>query len=356
MDLPEPLAPTIATVSPARTVRSKPSSTSRPPSSWWKWTSSKRISLLTGPASTASGASTMWVGVSRMSSRRSPPARACWAIAIAVATIRTGETICSRYDENARNVPREMCPFIASQPPTASTATCPTTGIDDRVGVYSAWMRTSRVRDRYRSSDAAARWRSSRRSCPKPLTTRTPVTASSTTPATSPARCWASHVAGNTALRIFSPVISSSGTIARAISVSVGERNAMTISETTSSTTLPSRIGRIDRTPSIMPDVRRGAGHDLSGVHPVVGGEVEPLQALVHRGAQVVADVDRHPPAERPAGPGEDEGDEAGGDEQGDQRGDAARRADERVVDDDLLDHRCRARRRPGRRRRRRRR
>ncbi len=79
------------------------------------------------------------------------------------------------------------------------------------------------------------------------------MTASSTTPATSPARCWASHVAGNTALRIFNPVISSSGTIARAISVSAGERKAMTISETTSRTTLPSRIGMIDRTPSIIP-------------------------------------------------------------------------------------------------------
>ncbi len=79
------------------------------------------------------------------------------------------------------------------------------------------------------------------------------MTASSTTPATSPARCWASHVAGNTALRIFSPVTSSSGTISRAISVSAGDRTVITMSDTTSSTTLPSRIGTIDRIASIIP-------------------------------------------------------------------------------------------------------
>ena len=77
----------------------------------------------------------MFVGVSRMSSNRSAPARACWVIAIAVASIRTGDTIWIRYDEKARNVPSEMCPSIASQPPKASTATWPTTGIDDSVGV-----------------------------------------------------------------------------------------------------------------------------------------------------------------------------------------------------------------------------
>ena len=62
----------------------------------------------------------------RATARR--PARACWAIAIAVASIRTGETIWIRYDENARNVPSEMCPSIASQPPKESTATWPSDG------------------------------------------------------------------------------------------------------------------------------------------------------------------------------------------------------------------------------------
>ena len=52
---------------------------------------------------------------------------------------------------------------------------------------------------------------SSRPSCPKPFTTRTPVTSSSTTLATSPAFCCASQLAGNTDVRSRIAVNSSAG-------------------------------------------------------------------------------------------------------------------------------------------------
>ena len=50
---------------------------------------------------------------------RSPPARACWPTATSIANMRAGATSCTMYDENAKNVPSVMCPWIASQPPKA---------------------------------------------------------------------------------------------------------------------------------------------------------------------------------------------------------------------------------------------
>ena len=61
------------------------------------------------------------------------------------------------------------------------------------------------------SRDRSVSRSSSRCSCPKPFTTRTPVTSSSTTLATSPAFCCASQLAGNTDVRSFIAVKSSSG-------------------------------------------------------------------------------------------------------------------------------------------------
>jgi hypothetical protein len=86
------------------------------------------------------------------------------------------------------------------------------------------------------------------------------------------------------------------------------------------------------------PDVAGGPGDDLSRVHAVVGGEVEALQPVVHRDAQVVADVEGNPSAERTAGERHREREDAGDDQQRHQRGDLAVVADERVVDDHLLD------------------
>ena len=59
---------------------------------------------------------------------RSAPARACWPTANSPASIRTGATSCTRYEEKARNVPSVIWPSIASQPPSASTATWPSVG------------------------------------------------------------------------------------------------------------------------------------------------------------------------------------------------------------------------------------
>ena len=55
---------------------------------------------------------------------------------------------------------------------------------------------------------------------------RTPVTDSSTTVATSPASCWASQLAGKTALRSRSVVHSSAGVTASITSVSGGDSRA----------------------------------------------------------------------------------------------------------------------------------
>ena len=89
-------------------------------------------------------------------------------------------------------------PSIASQPPSASTPTWPSAGIACSADWY-ARLQPHRADPRaVEALGGVGRGRpSSRSSWPKPFTTRTPVTASSTTPATSPARCCESHCAGN---------------------------------------------------------------------------------------------------------------------------------------------------------------
>ena len=175
---------------------------------------------------------------------RSAPALACWPTAMRPANMRAGATSCTRYEEKARNVPRVMWPWRASQPPRASTPTWPKAGSACRAGTYTAWMRTSRMRER---NTPWARWvsrSSSRCSWPKPFTTRTPVTASSTTPATSAACCWESQLAGNTLVRIRRATMNRRGITATATSVSSGDRITMITRETTSITRFPLMIGR----------------------------------------------------------------------------------------------------------------
>ena len=132
---------------------------------------------------------------------------------------------------------------MASQPPSASTPTWPSAGTDCRAGLYRAISRTARTRDAYSSRLACSRRLVSWSSWPKPLTTRTPVTAPSTTPATAAACCCASQLAGNSLRRDATEMNHSAGPTASAIRVSVGESTAMMASDTTNSTALPSSIG-----------------------------------------------------------------------------------------------------------------
>ena len=173
-------------------------------------------------------------------------ARASWPSVTRAVRNRTGPTIATRYDENARNVPRVISPRRASQPPSASTPTWPNAGIACSAGLYLAIRRTVRTRDAYRSPLAASRCSVSCSSWPKPLTTRTPVTAASTTPATSAARCWASQLAGNSRRRDASEMNHKDGPTASAMRVSSGDSTAMAISAPANSTALPSSSGTQD--------------------------------------------------------------------------------------------------------------
>ena len=63
------------------------------------------------------------------------------------ARTRTGATIWARYAENAKKVPIEICPLIASQPPSKTTPTWPSAGMACSAGLYRAVSRTARTRE-----------------------------------------------------------------------------------------------------------------------------------------------------------------------------------------------------------------
>src|SRR5207253_1492797 len=83
-----------------------------------------------------------------------------------------------------RNVPSVIEPWMASQPPSASTPTMPSEGIAVSAGLYLAVSRIIRSRDANSFSLAASSRSCSCSSWPNPFTTRTPPMASSTTPPT----------------------------------------------------------------------------------------------------------------------------------------------------------------------------
>ena len=89
----------------------------------------------------------------------------------------------------------------------------------------------------------------SRASWPKPFTTRTPVTVSSTCCAMSAARCCADQVAGNSLRRDYGGHDAQRGTTTSAISVSSGESHSMATTDTATSTIIPKEIGTIDSRP-----------------------------------------------------------------------------------------------------------
>src|SRR5438445_327804 len=136
-------------------------------------------------------------------------------------------------------------------------------------------MRTRRIRERKSVWERSVRRPSSRPSWPKPLTTRTPVTDSSTTPATMAASCWASQLAGNTLdrqrherqYRREDQHDHQRDDEHHEVAADDRQEGEQTLEEG---------------------DVGAGAGDQLSRLQLVVAGEVEALQGVVDRGAQVV--------------------------------------------------------------------
>ena len=109
--------------------------------------------------------------------------------------------------------------------------------------------------------------------------------------------------------------------------MSSGDSTSITTSDRTSSTTLPvsdrqEAEQRLDER-----EVGAGARHELAGRELVVAGEVEALEALEDRGAQVVLHVEREAPADEPADVREHEVHRAEADEQHEQRPERLRSA-----------------------------
>ncbi len=144
----------------------------------------------------------------------------------------------------ARKVPSEISPCRASQPPRASTATWPSAGTAWRAGLYRLVSRATRTREANRPRARCSSAASSRCSCPKPLTTRTPATAASTTEATSAASCCACQLAGNRSWRERTAISHSAGPTTRATSVRGSDNVAISTTDTTNINALPHMFGR----------------------------------------------------------------------------------------------------------------
>ena len=123
----------------------------------------------------------------------------------------------------------------------------PSDGMAVSAGLYLAVSRIMRSRDANRFSLASSSRSCSCSSWPKPLTTRTPPMASSTTPATSPDCCCACQLAGNSLRRDPSAISHSAGATATVTIVSSGESATMMQMDSTNSMRLPSVIGTMDK-------------------------------------------------------------------------------------------------------------
>jgi hypothetical protein len=141
-------------------------------------------------------------------------------------------------------VPSVISPCIASQPPKARMATWASAGTVCITAWRLAEMRALRMRAPNSRTAESVSLPSSRPSWPKPLTTRTPLVASSTTVASSAARCWASQLEGYTVLRSRRAMTMRAGTVTSATAVSGGDRWIMKASDRKNSTTLPLMKGR----------------------------------------------------------------------------------------------------------------
>ena len=208
-----------------------------------------------------------------------------------------------------------------------------------RAGVKRACKRTSRLREAYRVSAASPRCSSSRCSWPKPFTTRTPVTASSTTPATSPAFCCASQVAGKIDLRIRIETKSKAGRTATITTVSK-RRQEDHHDERHEQHDEVADDDRQERQQSLdQRQVRRRPRHELAGLQIVVAREVESLQALEDRDAQVVLHVEADPSTHPPPDVGREERERPRGEQDQQERPHRPRLRHDAVVDDGSFDH-----------------
>ena len=146
-------------------------------------------------------------------------------------------------------MPSETEPESAIAPPIPITPTCPSVGSASSAGLSRAVIRAARMRSansrRARPSSVAT----SRASWPKPLTTRTPVTVSSTCCATSAACCCADHVAGNSDRRDRIVTIAAAGSTTSVTRVSSGESHSIAAIDVTTSEAVPSVKGTIDSSP-----------------------------------------------------------------------------------------------------------
>ncbi len=88
-------------------------------------------------------------------------------------------------------------------------------------------------------------------SCPNPFTTRTPLTAPSTTPATAAAWAWAYQVEGCSLVRLRLAIHHRAGATARATSVSGSDSHAMTTRDMAKSAKFPMVIGSMKSRPWI---------------------------------------------------------------------------------------------------------
>ncbi len=128
-------------------------------------------------------------------------------------------------------------------------ATWPSAGTAWRAGVYVLFRRIVRRRPANSRRPTSRSLPVSWSSCPNPFTTRTPLTAPSTTPATAAAWAWAYQVAGWSLLRLRLAIPPRAGATARATRVSGSESHAMITREITNSRMFPMVIGSMKSKP-----------------------------------------------------------------------------------------------------------
>ena len=162
----------------------------------------------------------------------------------------------------------------------------------------AAVSRTVRIRSPNSCRAALSSRPISRSSWPKPLTTRTPVTVSSTCWARSAARCWADQVPGTAPAGCAPPRHATTGATTSAIRVSSGDSHSIAAERGDREHHRADRQRHHEQQALHQLQVGDRAGHDLAGAQRVLLGAVEPLHRAEHLLAQVVLHVEGEPAAE----------------------------------------------------------
>ena len=149
-------------------------------------------------------------------------------------------------------MPRVMLPSMASQPPRASTPTCPSVGTACSAGLYRAISRASRTREAYSAVLAPLHPLDFLLFLPEALDHPDAADGLVHDRGHLAACCWASQLAGNSLRRDRSAMNHRAGATASATTVSSGDRNSMMTIDTTNSSTLPSAMGSSDSSDWIM--------------------------------------------------------------------------------------------------------